>query len=130
MRHLAELRILLVEDNPDDAEMIRTALESAGLDFSLHTVELRRELEDALAAENWSLVLCDSRLPGYTGTDAFGWIRERLPEVPVVFCSGSGDPGDPAIAGAIGQGVGLVDKNRLAGLAETVRRALAPDDGD
>ena len=125
MRRPAELHILLVEDNPDDAEMIRMALEAAGLDFTLHMVELRRELEDALATGTWSLVLCDSRLPGYTGADAFGWIRERQPGVPVVFCSGSGDPGDPAIAGAIAHSSGMVDKNRLDGLAGTVLRALA-----
>ena len=125
MRRPAELRILLVEDNLDDACMIRTALEAAGLDFSLHQVELQRELEDALATETWSLVLCDSRLPGYTGADALGWIRARQPGVPVVFCSGSGDPGDPAIAGAVAHSSGLVDKNRLDGLAGTIRRALA-----
>lgn len=125
MRRPAELHILLVEDNPDDAEMIRMALEAAGLDFTLHMVELRRELEDALATGTWSLVLCDSRLPGYTGADALGWIRDRHRELPVVFCSGSGDPGDPAIAGAIAHSSGMVDKNRLDGLADTVLRALA-----
>ena len=67
---MSALRILLIEDNADDAELIALALEDAGLDHELCRVELRHELDAALQRDDWSIVVCDSRLPGYTGAEA------------------------------------------------------------
>ncbi len=121
---MTELRILLIEDNADDAELIALELEDAGLPHELHRVELRHELDAALQRTDWSLVLCDSRLPGYTGAEAFTWVRERMPSVPFLFCTGGTLDEDPALESAIELAHGWVSKDRLAQLPSTLRAVL------
>ncbi len=121
---MTELRILLIEDNADDAELIALELEDAGLMSRLHRVELRNELDAALERDDWSLVLCDSRLPGYTGVEAFSWVRERMPGVPFLFCTGGTQVDDPALAEAIERAHGWVSKDRLSQLPDALRAAL------
>lgn len=118
------LRILLIEDNADDAELIAFELDDAGLKHALHRVELRGELEAALEREDWSLVLCDSRLPGYSGAEAFAWVRARMPSVPFLFCTGGSQVDDPLLAAAIEQADGWVSKDRLGQLPATLKAAL------
>lgn len=117
-------RILLIEDNADDAELIAYELADAGFAHELHRVELRAELDAALARGQWSLVICDSRLPGYTGIEAFGWVREHMPAVPFLFCIGDLHIDDPALASSITQSNGWVSKDRLGELVPAIRAAL------
>lgn len=119
-----DLRILLIEDNADDAELIALELEDAGFNHQLHRVELINELDAALQRDDWSLVLCDSRLPGYTGAEAFERVRERMPEVPFLFCTGGAQEDDPALANAIESAHGWVSKDRLTQLSGAMRSAL------
>lgn len=121
---MAELHILLIEDNADDAELIALELEDAGIASRLHRVEMRNELDAALERDDWSLVLCDSRLPGYTGVEAFAWVRERMPDVPFLFCTGGGQVDDPALVDAIERAHGWVSKDRLGQLPAALRAAL------
>lgn len=119
------LRILLIEDNADDAELIAYELADAGIAHELHRVELRAELDAALACDQWSLVICDSRLPGYTGIEAFGWVRQHMPWVPFLFCIGDLHVDDPALAASIEQSNGWVSKDRLGELPSAVRAAIS-----
>lgn len=121
---MTELRILLIEDNADDAELIALELEDAGFSHQLHRVELRNELDAALERDDWSLVLCDSRLPGYSGAEAFAWVRERMPFVPFLFCTGGMQVDDPLLADAIEQAHGWVSKDRLTQLPSALKAAL------
>lgn len=118
------LRILLIEDNADDAELIAYELADTGLAHELHRVELRAELDAALTCDQWSLVICDSRLPGYSGIEAFGWVREHLPAVPFLFCIGGLHIDDPALATSIQSSNGWVSKDRLAELGPAVIAAI------
>ena len=121
---MSALRILLIEDNADDAELIALALEDAGLDHELCRVELRHELDAALQRDDWSIVVCDSRLPGYTGSEALTWVRERMPGLPFLFCTGGAPVDDPVLANAIDRSQGWVSKDRLAQLPSALRAAL------
>lgn len=118
------LRILLIEDNADDAELIAFELDDAGIVHELHRVELRAELDAALDCDQWSLVICDSRLPGYTGIEAFGWVRRRMPAIPFLFCIGDLHIDDPALAASIQQSNGWVSKDRLGELVPAIRAAI------
>ncbi len=119
------LRILLIEDSADDAELIALELADAGIAHQMQRVELRSELEQALERDDWSLVICDSRLPGYSGTEALRWVRARLPDVPFVFCVGSTHFADPAFAEALGDCQGCVDKDALSELPATIIQVMA-----
>jgi len=52
-------RLLLVEDDENDAILIRASLRHGGLQISHHRVWSKTELEKALAQEQWGVVLCD-----------------------------------------------------------------------
>lgn len=121
---MTSLRILLIEDNADDAELIAMELADAGIPHDLHRVEMHNELQEALQRDDWSLVLCDSRLPGYTGAEAFGWVRQRLPDVPFLFCTGGAQADDPILAEAVTKAHGWVSKDHLMDLPAALIAAI------
>lgn len=118
-------RILLIEDSPGDAELVAMELADAGIACDITRVELPAELEAALDEGPWALVLCDSRLPGFSGEDAFRRVREKLPRVPFIFCTGGGHDPQGELAQAIHAADGHVDKNRLQQLPALARKLLA-----
>jgi len=94
----APLHILLVEDNPADADLIREAL--ADIDdgtpvgapaFELAHVDRLARAEEALAVKEIDLVLLDLSLPDSQGFDTFRRLTRRYPELPVVVLSGLAD---------------------------------------
>lgn len=93
------IRILIVDDSRDDAELTEFALRDAGL-----VVDCRHLCrEDALAAAldgfEPQLVLCDLNLPGWSGTEAMEAVRSRVPWARFVFVTGA-LPGDGELPAA------------------------------
>lgn len=124
MAPMKPIRILLVEDNRTDAELIELELDDAGIDYELLRVELRQELEAALKQQDWTLAICDSRLPGFAGEEAFALIRQALPQLPVLFCTGGESAADSQLAHAISQAQGHISKERLAELPKYLLQLL------
>jgi CheY-like chemotaxis protein len=94
------LRIILVEDNPADAEMLETALQQADvpveiirLDDGIKAIEY---LTQHNVARQHDLVLLDLNLPRLSGFEVLERIRARedLKGLPVVVMSGSSDPAE------------------------------------
>jgi CheY-like chemotaxis protein len=90
------LRILLVEDNPADAQMLRTALGKTGQPVEITHVKDGVEAVEYLANEqkpvqSCDVVLLDLNLPRLSGFEVLGHIRscEELKSLPVVIMSGS-----------------------------------------
>src|SRR5271157_3007270 len=84
-------RVLLIEDNPGDADLVRLRLVEGKSDVQVNCVP---RLSDALAcldAETPSLVLLDLNLPDSHGADTFRRILQKAPNVPVVILSGQDD---------------------------------------
>lgn len=82
------LRILLVEDNPGDARLLREMLPR-----SFHLTHVER-LDDALAklkSTPHDAVLLDLTLPDSHGLDTFRRLRKAFPELPVVVLTGLAD---------------------------------------
>ncbi|MGY0503951.1 response regulator [Luteimonas sp. e5] len=121
-------RILLIEDSADDAQLIAWALEDAGIAHELHRVETRDELMAALVHDDWLLAICDSRLIGFDGAQAHAWVRERLPRLPVLFCTGAADVEDDAhLEAVLADSIGWIGKHELERLAAAVRRVTEAD---
>jgi DNA-binding NarL/FixJ family response regulator len=83
--------ILLIEDNPGDADLVRLRLVESKSEVHVNCVP---RLSDALAcldAETPSLVLLDLNLPDSHGAETFRRIRQKAPNVPVVILSGQDD---------------------------------------
>ena len=82
------LRILMVEDNADDALLAVETLRRDGHEPIWRRVESRAELEQALDQESWDLVLSDHDLPGFSGRDALALIQGRPEPMPFILVSG------------------------------------------
>jgi PAS domain S-box-containing protein len=116
------LRVLIVEDNPDDAELIILHLTRAGFLPDWQRVE--SEEEYLLALEPLpNLILSDWNLPGFSGLRALHLLTERDLDVPFVIVSGG--IGEESAIDALRNGADdYVLKDRPARLGVSVRRAL------
>jgi hypothetical protein len=117
------VRLLHLEDNPNDAELIHDRLEVAGLASEIVWVNNRRGFEDALAQGTYQIILCDFNLPDYDGISALNVARERQPDVPVIVISGSLNEEEAVKCLHLGATDYLL-KQRLERLPNAVRRAI------
>src|SRR5438876_10552205 len=119
----APLRILHLEDDPIDAELVRATLEGSGLACESVRVDDRPGFEAALDAGTFDLILADYSLPSYDGLSAQALARERRPDVPFIFLSGT--LGEEIAIERLKEGAtDYVLKQRLARLPHVTRRAL------
>jgi Flp pilus assembly CpaE family ATPase len=83
------LRVLLIEDNPGDAELVKESLAEAGAGaFQVHCVEALLPGLDRLARGDIDLVLLDMSLPDSHGLEGLNTIRTHEPHLPVVVLTG------------------------------------------
>lgn len=85
---LAMLRLLLLEDSADDADLLAIALAGAGLDVELRRVATRDAYAAALRAFAPDVVVSDYDLPGFSGGEALAMARSHDPALPFVVLSG------------------------------------------
>ncbi|MBA4062986.1 MAG: hybrid sensor histidine kinase/response regulator [Isosphaera sp.] len=85
----APLRVLVVEDRAEDAELIVLALRRGGFDPSWERADSADGLRAALAAGTWDAVLSDYTLPGFGARAALGVVREADPDLPFLVVSGT-----------------------------------------
>lgn len=117
------LRILHLEDDPMDAELVLMALSAEGLDCEVQVVSRRDEFDKALQRGGMDLILADFALPAFDGMSALAMVRAKLPDLPFVFVSGK--LGEEAAIESLKSGAtDYVLKNRLSRLVPAVQRAL------
>ena len=117
------IRILHLEDDDLDAELIRDALKSAGLQCEVRCVGRRDDFEAALERDDYDLILSDYTLPGFDGVAALSIASKKRPETPFIFVSGTMGE-DAAIESLVSGATDYVLKNKRARLLPAVRRAL------
>ncbi|MFA6289768.1 MAG: response regulator [Opitutaceae bacterium] len=116
-------RILHLEDNTHDQEIVRRALVDDVIAYEFVYATNRTEFEAALAREKFDLILSDFTMPGYDGSAALALAQASCPEVPFIFVSGTiGE--DRAIESLKSGAVDYVLKAKLERLQPAVRRAL------
>jgi DNA-binding NtrC family response regulator len=117
-------RILIVEDEPWDAELAQRLLTASGLDYTAVVVDTRASFEEQLTSFRPDVILSDYHLPGFSGEIALEIAKERCPDIPFVFWSGV--LGDDAAVELIKRGAtDYVLKDRPARLPSVIYRALA-----
>ena len=110
---MATLRILLVEDCADDADLLRFQLEDAGLVFDMRGASSERTLLDTLATFTPTVAVSDLNLPGYSGLSALALLHERWPGLPLVLLTGADDAPAPPVPATV---LGKSDLHRLPAL--------------
>ena len=119
---MTALRVLIVEDNPADAELIARELQRAGFDFRWERVDTEENYRRALTPE-LDLILCDFALPGFNGLGALAVRQELSPETPFVLVSAS--IGEDVAVEVMRRGANdYVLKDHLARLGPAVRQAV------
>ncbi len=117
------LRLLLVEDDQDDAEIMVRQLRKSGLSVTSERVETLEQFSEALDREVFDLVLADYRLTGWTGMEAFNHMKKKGHDIPFILVTGM--LGDETAVECIKRGVSdYVLKDRLNQLPLSVHWVL------
>ena len=120
---MLSLRILLLEDDPDDAALVQGLLEAEHYVCDLRRVQTRTEFLAALATSEIDLILADYKLPSFDGLSALRLALEARPDLPFIFVSGT--LGEEVAIEALKIGAtDYVLKTRLSRLVPAVERAL------
>jgi two-component system cell cycle sensor histidine kinase/response regulator CckA len=85
------IRILLAEDNPDDAMLIQRELGQSGVDVTIRRVDSAAAFRLALDEVDPDIVLTDHSMPQFTAHDALKIARDARPSTPVIVVTGSLD---------------------------------------
>ena len=118
-----ELRILILEDVPSDAELIVRELHRGGIKFEAKRVETEEDFVRSLKGFNPDIVLSDYHLPSFDGPAAISLVKEQFPELPVILVSGA--VGEDTAVEMLKIGAwDYILKDRLSRLVPSVRRAL------
>jgi len=117
------LRVLLVEDNEDDAILLVARLRRAGFEVVSERVETPQALDTALSHGSWDLILSDYKLPSFSGIAALELVQSRKIDVPFFIISGTID--DETASSAMRAGAqDYLSKDRLDRLIPAVEREL------
>ncbi|MEN6620741.1 MAG: GAF domain-containing protein [Smithella sp.] len=117
------IRILILEDNPTDVELIQFELQEANIDFSSKIVMSKKDFINELSNFSPDIILSDYDLPQYNGSLALAEARKRCPDVPFILVTGAISE-NRAIDILTGGAKDYVMKSRLNRLAPAIIRAL------
>ena len=117
------LRVLIVDDMPDDAQLMLTKIRQAGYEPTYKLVDTEEDLMSATIAEKWDVVLCDYSMPFMTAEQSLSWIKQTCPGTPFILISGYVD--EQLASGVLKKGaIAYVDKNKMDKLVPTIEQAI------
>ncbi len=86
------LRILIVEDSVEDAELLQRALQRGGYEpITCEVVQTQADMRSALQANEWDVITSDNSMPGFSARGALALIKEMQLDVPLIIVSGEID---------------------------------------
>ena len=110
--HTSPLRVLIVEDHGDSAEMLEAVLEVEGHEV-VKVADVATAL-DAIGRARFDVLLSDLGLPDRSGLELIRELRSRGLRIPAIALSGYGQKQD-------------IEHSRAAGFAEHLVKPLRPD---
>ena len=117
------LKILIVEDNANDADLLNRQLKKSGLGFTSEIVQTRTQFEHALQHATPDVILSDYSLPSFDAVTAFDIKQNSFPDIPFIIVSGI--IGEENAVELIKIGVtDYAPKNKLFTLSQKIDRAL------
>ncbi len=117
------IRVLHVEDDASDHELVESQLAGSELDVELQRVDDEAGVEAAMHRFKPDIVLSDVTMPGFSGYRALQIVREHSRYIPFIFVSGT--MGEETAVKALREGAtDYIIKNNPARLVPAVERAL------
>ena len=119
-----QFKILMVEDDASDAELIVRELKRAGMRCDAHRVETAVEFRRELDEYQPHVILSDFSMPKFDGMEALAIAKRSHPEIPFIFVSGT--IGEENAVRALQSGaIDYVLKGNLLRLPPAIERAMS-----
>ena len=83
------LHVLMVEDSEDDALLIIRELKKGGYNPVHERVETAAAMKKALQEKQWDIILCDYKMPKFSGAQAISLLQETNIDIPLIIVSGT-----------------------------------------
>jgi len=117
------LRVLILEDDPQDAELMAEMLRRAGHALTVEVTDSPEQFQQQLKQSDFDVILADYNLHGWDARDALEILRQEGKDVPLIVVTGT--LGDEAAVECIKQGAAdYILKDRLHRLPVAVDHAL------
>jgi hypothetical protein len=117
------LRLLLIEDSEDDAQLLLRELQRAGYKLTHERVDTAASLSAALDRQTWDLAIGDYSMPQFSGMAALRIIQERGLDFPFISVSGTITE-EMAVAAMRAGAKDYVTKGQLQRLLPAIEREL------
>ena len=117
------LRVLVVEDSLEDAELLLVELKRGGYEATHRRVTTEAEVRHALETETWDLIVSDYSLPGFDGRRCLQIYREFDIDIPFILMSGTVGE-EIAVEAMKGGAHDYIMKDRIVRLVPAVQREL------
>jgi len=119
----SKIRILHLEDDRKDSELIQSAIMEAGIDCNIVCIETRDDFINNLEACGFDIILADNTLPSFDGLTALKITQKKCPFIPFIFVTGTMGE-EKAIETLKNGAADYVLKNNLSRLVPSVIRAI------
>ncbi|MCG6864557.1 MAG: EAL domain-containing protein [Thiogranum sp.] len=117
------LRLLMVEDSDDDAQLLLVKVRRAGYEPDYVRVDNEPDLREALRDPSWQIVVSDYAMPGFSGLKALQILRDLNPDLPFILVSGT--VGEEIAVDAMRNGANdYIMKDNLTRLIPAIEREL------
>jgi PAS domain S-box-containing protein len=117
------LRLLIVEDNADDAALLIRTLKQSDYDLTWERVDSSAGLQAALARQAWDIVISDYSMPQFNGLTALQIVKDHDDNLPFLLVSGT--VGEDVAVGAMRAGANdYVMKDKPSRLLPAITREL------
>lgn len=83
------LRVLIIEDSENDAELLLLELRRGGYAPEYERVETPEGLDDALSRQSWDIIISDYAMPRFNGLQALKLTQKKGIDIPFIIVSGS-----------------------------------------
>ena len=121
------LRLLMIEDNPDDEALVLRAIRKGGFNVEHVRVDTSEDLLKELRNKDWDIVLSDYQMPEFNGLAALKIVKDRNQDLPFIIVSGT--IGEEVAVEAMRNGAqDYLMKDNLARLVPAIRRELVDAD--
>lgn len=117
------LKILFLEDNSADLDLMKYELKKAGMNYISESVETEEDFRAAIKNFVPDIIISDYSLPSFDGSAAFHIKQKVIPDIPFIFVSGT--IGEENAVELIKNGVtDYALKDKLFSLAQKITRAI------
>src|SRR5512147_267294 len=118
-----KLRILIIEDSRDDAELILREVQHGGYEVESERVETSDAMQAALVRQRWDLIICDFSLPRFSAPKALELLKQSGLDIPFIIVSGT--IGEESAVNALKAGAhDFIIKGNFARLLPALEREL------